>query len=131
MTERKPPNVTIRGWIEQQIQRAQREGQFDNLAGQGKPISKMPMTHETWVADKMRRENLSAIAALPPSLALPKEVEDLTGVLAKLRSETAVREHLADLNRRIRAAHLRPQEGPPLLVLQQDVEAHVERWRNR
>ena len=36
MTQRKPPGARWDSWIDQAIQRAQNEGQFDNLRGKGK-----------------------------------------------------------------------------------------------
>jgi hypothetical protein len=36
---------------------------------------------------------------------------------------------LEDLNDRIVKAHRRPQEGPPLRVMAQDVEKRVTAWR--
>ena len=38
MTERKPPERNWKSWVEEQIQDAQREGEFDRLEGKGKPI---------------------------------------------------------------------------------------------
>ena len=36
MTERKPPEMTFRSWIDQQISEAAERGAFDNLPGAGK-----------------------------------------------------------------------------------------------
>jgi hypothetical protein len=38
VTPRKPPELSIENWVEQQIQQAQRDGLFDDLAGQGRPL---------------------------------------------------------------------------------------------
>lgn len=131
MTDRKPSNVSIGGWVEGQILRAQRRGEFDNLPGQGEPLRGLNEPHDdmTWIAAKLRRENLSVTAVLPPSLALAKEVEDLPGLLARERSEKNVRAIVTDLNDRILAAHRRPQEGPPMRVMTRDVEKVVAAWR--
>ena len=106
-------------------------GSFDNLPGKGKPIPGLnePRHENAWVASLAKRENLPVSAMLPPSLALAKEVEDLPARLAKEKSERAVRDVVEDLNERIRLAHRRPQEGPPLRVWTRDVEALVESWR--
>ncbi|MCW2526125.1 MAG: hypothetical protein JWM76_985 [Pseudonocardiales bacterium] len=130
MTERKPPKVSWGSWVEHQIREAEKKGSFDNLPGKGKPIPGLaePHDHMRWVAEKLRRENLSAAAILPPALALAKEVEDLPALLAAQKTERAVRTVLEDLNRRILQAHRRPQEGPPMRVMTRDVEALVTEW---
>ena len=131
MTERKPPRVSWSGWIEQQIRGAERRGSFENLPGAGKPIPGLREPHDdmAWIAAKLRRENLPIAAILPPSLALAKEVEDLPERLAAEKSEAAVRRVVEDLNDRILKAHRRPQEGPPLRVMAQDVDKRVAAWR--
>jgi hypothetical protein len=131
VTERKPPKVSWAGWIEHQIRSAQRRGSFDDLPGAGKPIQGLNEPHDdmAWIAAKLRRENVSIAALLPPSLALAKEVEDLEARLLTEKSEAAVRRIVEDLNERIRLAHRRPQEGPPLRVMAQDVDKRVAAWR--
>ncbi|UQX90219.1 DUF1992 domain-containing protein [Jatrophihabitans telluris] len=131
MTPRKPANVSFGDWVEGQIRDAQRRGVFDDLPGAGQPLTGLPVAddHLSWVANKLRRENLPVAAILPPSLALPKEIEELPGRLARQRSEAQVREILDELNDRILKAHRRPQEGPPLLVMLQDVDKWVGAWR--
>lgn len=131
MTQRKPPGVSILGWVERQIRDAQLRGSFDNLPGQGRPIPGLNEPHDDldWIAAKLRRENLSVAAVLPPALALAKEVEDLPDRLAREKSESRVRAIVAELNDRISQAHRRPQEGPPLRVMPRDVDRVVADWR--
>jgi hypothetical protein len=133
MTERKPPNVSVGNWVERQIRDAQQRGSFDNLPGAGKPIPGLnePQHELSWVAAKLRLENVPIAAILPPSLALAKEVEDFPDRLAQEKSEMVVRRLIEDLNQRILQAHRRPQEGPPLRVMTRDVEKLVEAWRER
>ncbi len=125
--------MTVIGWVEHQIRTAQRRGDFDNLPGAGQPIAGIKDSHDTmdWVAAKLRRENVDVAGLLPPSLALAKEVEELPERVAQLRSEHAVREYIEDLNKRIREAHRRPQEGPPMRTRSQDVEQILADWRAR
>lgn len=132
MTRRRPPGMSYRSWVDEQIREAEARGAFDNLEGKGRPLPGLdgPRHELDWVAGLLRRENVDVAVLLPPSLALRKEVQDLRTTLAALPSEAKVREHLADLNRRIREAHRRPQEGPPLTVMSQDVEAAVARWHD-
>jgi hypothetical protein len=131
MTPRKPPGVSVESWVEHQIREAQRRGSFDNLPGEGKPIEGLDKPHNDldWIAAKLRRENLSVAAILPPALALAKEVEELPDRLLRERSEGRVRALVEDLNGRILQAHRRPQVGPPMRVMTQDANRLVEQWR--
>ena len=130
MTRRKPPGISYQTWVDQQVREAESRGAFQNLPGLGKPIDGIdrPQNELDWIASMLRRENVDASVLLPPSLRLRKEVEDLRTTLAGLPSEAQVRAHVEDLNQRIREAHRRPQEGPPLTVMSQDVDAAVGRW---
>ena len=38
MTRRKPPGLSYRSWVDEQIRDAERRGAFDNLPGKGKPL---------------------------------------------------------------------------------------------
>jgi hypothetical protein len=131
MTERKPPNMPVSSWVEQQIRRAEANGAFANLPGSGKPLSGMdrPRSDLDWIAAKLRREDVDVAALLPPALALAREVERLPDRLAAERSETGVRRVVEDLNRRIRSAVLIAPPGPPVRVRPLDVEDEVARWR--
>ena len=118
--------------VERAIQEAEQRGEFRNLPGAGKPLPGIgrPETEDWWLRQKATRENIGA-EALPPALALGKEVDDLPGTLDALRGETDVREALADLNERIRAALIGPIDGPPLRFGLIDTEAAVAAWRQR
>lgn len=133
MTERKPPDVSFEDWIERQIRTAQEGGAFDDLPGAGKPIPNTGRVDDEldWIAKKVKRENLDTSALLPPSLALPKELEDLPARVSRERSEEKVREIVLDLNERIRQEHRRPHHGPPLRAMPVDVEKIVEAWKQR
>jgi hypothetical protein len=115
--------------IDRQIREAQERGDFDNLPGSGKPLKSTTDVYdeEWWIKDLAQRENLSA--ALPPALALRREIQDLPETLAKTSSEKAVRDHLTDLNERIVAARRSVIEGPPITVKTVDVEPTVVVWR--
>ncbi len=132
VTERKPASSSWGGWVDQQIREAQERGDFDDLPGAGRPLPshERPLDAAQWAADLARREGLDTRAMLPPSLALPREVEDLPQRLAAERSEDDVRRLVLDLNERIRMAHLRPPEGPPLRGRPVDVDDAVETWRS-
>src|ERR1044072_1788650 len=113
--------MAVGAWVDGQIRGAQDRGEFDDLPGAGKPLPKRSDDVLEWVADKLRAENADTRALLPPSLQLRKELEGLPARLARVRSESAVREIVADLNKRIRAEILVPHPGPPLLVRLVDV----------
>ena len=75
MTERKPPGVSWETWIDRQIREGMERGDFDGLAGHGKPLADVDRPHDElwWVRNKLQREGVSY---LPPTLALRKDVED-------------------------------------------------------
>jgi hypothetical protein len=129
MTDRKPPAMPVGDWVERQIRQAQERGEMDNLPGAGKPLPNRQGGTMEWVTQKLREENHDTSALLPPSLALPKEVETLPARLKKVRTEREVRDIVADLNERIATVHRNPQNGPPLRLGQLDVDEVVHRWR--
>ena len=68
-------------WVDQQIRIAMERGDFDDLAGYGKPIEDLGVEHDPdwWIKKLVEREN---IAILPPALALRKEDAELDAALA-------------------------------------------------
>ncbi|MFD2422098.1 DnaJ family domain-containing protein [Amycolatopsis pigmentata] len=130
MTERKPPGVSIESWVERQIREAQEAGRFDNLPGAGKPLPGLGLPYDElwWVRQKMASEGLSAEAALPTPLRLRKEIERLPETVRPLPTETAVREVVDELNKRI-MDHLRAPSGPRVPVRPVDADAVVTTWK--
>jgi hypothetical protein len=128
VTERKPPGVSFETWIDRQIREAQARGEFDGLAGAGKPIADLdgPEDEMWWVKRKMAREN---VTFLPPTLALRKDAERALEAAAAAPSEVQVRRIMEEINARIREAHRKPMAGPPLRLAAYDVERVVDRWR--
>jgi hypothetical protein len=118
--------------IDRQIREAQERGEFENLPGLGKPLpgSGQPLHDDWWLNDMVQRENIGG-GALPLSLRLRKEYEDVAEFVATRRSEEQVRAYVADLNERIRKAMLGPVDGPPLLLKPLDPEQVVQEWRRR
>jgi hypothetical protein len=120
-------------WYESRIDRAIREaqerGDFDNLPGAGKPLPDTGDVYddEWWLKKLAKREDLSL--ALPPALALRKEIERLPALLATKKTEAAVRATVEDLNDRIRLARRGAFDGPPVTVGLVDVEAALAGWR--
>lgn len=129
MTDRKPPAMPVGDWVERQIRLAQERGEMDNLPGAGKPLPNRSGGALEWVTQKLREENHDTAALLPPSLALPKEVEALPARLKTVRTEREVRAIVADINERVATVHRNPQVGPPLRLGQLDADEVVHRWR--
>jgi hypothetical protein len=131
MTERKPIGMSFERWVDSQISRARDRGDFDDLAGAGKPLPRRTAEESAyaWVLDKARQENIDVLGMLPPALALRKEREDLPRRVVALPSEDAVRVVVGDFNDRVELFWRRPQEGPAVPVGLADVEALVAVWR--
>ena len=128
MTERKPANASFESWVDAQIREARERGEFDNLAGAGKPLASIDGHDDEmwWVKQWLKREELSFT---PPALALRKNVEDMLESIGRLRTERAVRDVVGELNERIRHMNrIPPIEGPPSNLMPLDVEAVVARW---
>lgn len=131
MTARKPLGMSFESWVDQQIVQAQARGEFDGLAGTGKPLPVWSddETAYEWVVAKAREENLDVFGMLPPGLALLKEREDLPRRAGALPSEAAVRALAEDFNERVQQFWRRPQESrwSPVPRLA-DVEELVAGW---
>jgi hypothetical protein len=131
MTERKPPGMSFETWVDNQISQGLARGDFDGLAGAGKPLprSSLDETGYEWVVAKARRENLDLLGMLPPGLALRKERDDLPRRAEQLPTEVAVRALAEDYNSRVQAFWRRPQESrwSPVPGLC-DVDALVAGW---
>lgn len=131
MTQRKPPGMSFETWVGGQISQAVARGDFDGLAGAGKPLSPAALdeTGYEWVIAKARKENLDVFGMLPPGLALKKEREDLPRRAESLPSAAAVRALGEDYNERVQAFWRRPQESrwSPVPGLA-DVDALVAGW---
>ncbi|GAA4532445.1 DnaJ family domain-containing protein [Amycolatopsis samaneae] len=131
MTKRKPVGASFGTWVDKQITIAEQRGDFDNLPGAGKPLPKGTGRDAAteWMLRQVRDRNLDTSDMLPPSLALPKEIQELPAKLAKERNEQRVREIVEDLNARILKAYREPQLGPPLAVALLDVDEEIASWR--
>jgi DnaJ homologue, subfamily C, member 28, conserved domain len=116
-------------WVERQVREAIERGEFDNLPGAGRPLPSINGREDEnwWVKSLLEREQLPM--PLPASLALRREVADLSQTLADVPDERTVRDIIDDLNRRIRDTHRRRVDGPPIVVKPVDVEQTVTDWR--
>jgi hypothetical protein len=131
MTERKPPGMSFRTWIDQQIDEATERGDFKDLPGAGQPLPRHDEKDaaEAWLRDYVRREGVSTEEFLPVPLKLRKEAERLAEAAPGLPSEQAVGAAAADLNERIMKWRRIPH-GPPIFVPLVDTESLVARWQD-
>ncbi|RZU54627.1 uncharacterized protein DUF1992 [Krasilnikovia cinnamomea] len=118
--------------VDRRIREAQEQGEFDNLPGTGKPLADHGREYDEdwWIKDWLEREG-AASAALPPTLALRREVEDLPAAVDRLRSEQAVRALVAEVNERIRQARVGLLDGPAVVLPPRDPDEVVGGWRAR
>lgn len=118
-------------YVEVRIQQAMRKGDFDDLPGAGKPIGNLGEVHDPdwWIRRKIEREKISGLG--PPALTLRTEDAGMDARLDAMVSERDVRETLDDFNRRVIEARRQLLGGPPVVTPLRDVDAEVERWRER
>jgi hypothetical protein len=115
--------------LDRQIREAAERGEFDNLPGAGRPLPGYGEGYreDWWLQDWVRREQISGLA--PATLLLRRQVEELPGTVAKLRSEAAVRRHVEQLNERILLARRGHLDGPPVILRTIDIDQVLRRWR--
>lgn len=115
----------FRRQAEQEIQRAEQAGAFDNLPGAGKPLPDIDAPYDPmwWVKKFVKRQRLESMR---PEYKLRLEVERTLERLATMPSEARVRSALGQLNARIR--RMNATVGTQTLAAI-DVEKRVARWR--
>lgn len=130
MTRRKPPHLRWKSWIDQQIEKARAEGAFDDLPGEGKPLSDLDEVYDPgwWAKKLVQREQISI---LPSALEIRRKVERVLEEIGTLRDEAQIREKLMGLNAEIAKANATVTAGPPTQIGPLDIEAIVESWRAR
>lgn len=130
MTERKPSHESVGDFVERQILEAQRRGDFDDLAGRGRPLEGLgrPDDELWWVRRKLREEHL---VGLPPALQARHARDEALADVVGARSETAVRRIVARANAVIGHVNRTTVSGPPTATMPLDVEEVVQHWRTR
>lgn len=118
-------------WIDRQVREAMERGEFDNLPGAGRPIPGLDGRHDEhwWIRSKLEKEDLRG--ALPTSLSLRREREEIQRTLADVRREEDAREIVEHLNDRIRDSHARRVEGPLLFIRTLNVDETIAEWQRR
>lgn len=116
--------------VDRRIREAREQGEFDNLPGLGRPLPDHGRDYDEdwWVKDWVRREGGGG--ALPPSLSVRRDVDVLADTVAGLTAERDVRDVVAELNQRIRAARVGLLDGPAVVLPLVDPDAVVRRWRD-
>ncbi|MCR1161748.1 DUF1992 domain-containing protein [Paenarthrobacter sp. UW852] len=117
--------------VEYLIRDAMDQGKFDNLKYAGKPIPGLGEHYDPdwWVKGLIQREKLSGIG--PPAILLRIEDSELDAKLDQQYTEKQVRDILEDFNKRVIEARRQLQGGPPVITKLRDVDAELERWRER
>jgi hypothetical protein len=130
MPQQKPPGKSYRDWVEEMIQEAQRDGEFERLEGAGQPIPGItdPYDPDWWVKKLLKREKLTI---LPPALELLKKVEAGLEAAWVARDEEDVRARVAGINAEIARVNSRVADGPATQLAPLDLESIVREWRAR
>src|SRR6185369_1199130 len=118
-------------WVDKQIREATERGEFDNLPGSGKPLPNRNELYDEdwWLKQWIAREGVTGDTALPTTLRLRREIEDIQKAAARKTSERDVRDLVDDLNRRIVDAIRGHVDGPPVPLRRVDADAVVRGWR--
>jgi hypothetical protein len=113
------------------VDRAVARGDFDNLSLAGKPIPGLGEAHDPdwWVKGLIQRENITGLG--PAAILLRTEDAELDGRLDRQYTEQQVRDILEDFNYRVIDARRQLLGGPPVITKLRDIDAEVERWRDR
>lgn len=113
------------------IRDAMAQGKFDNLKYAGKPVPGLGEAYDPdwWVKGLIQRENLTGMG--PKAILLRTEDTELDARLDAQFAEKQVRDILADFNKRVIDARRQLQGGPPVITKTRDIDAEVERWRER
>lgn len=113
------------------VRDAMAQGKFDNLKYAGKPIPGLGDSYDPdwWVKGLLQRENISGLG--PAAILLRSEDAELDAKLDQQLMEQQVRDIVQDFNRRVIDARRQLQGGPPVITKTRDVEAEVDRWRER
>lgn len=130
MTERKPPERSWESWVEEQIQNAQRDGEFDRLEGKGRPIPGIEEPYDPlwWVKKLLEREKLSV---LPLALEVRAKADHMLDEVWTLPTEARVVDRVAAINAEIARANRTTAAGPPTTLSPLDPDTVLEEWRHR
>lgn len=128
VTERKPAHETVPDFVERQITEAQARGDFDGLAGHGRPLSDLgrPDDELWWVRRKLRDEH---VVDLPPALLARRARDGALAAVARAESEDEVRDVVTRTNELIRRVNRTTVSGPPTATMPLDLDRVLADWR--
>jgi hypothetical protein len=127
----------IQGWftaihhiVENRIRQAQKEGQFDNLPGKGKPLK---LDDDSRIAPQLRASYriLKNAGLLPPEMQLRKEINELRELLNEVQCEEDARLLVREINEKILASNLMGGFSISSEKEQVYVEKIIERLKSR
>ncbi|MFC4336550.1 DnaJ family domain-containing protein [Salininema proteolyticum] len=116
--------------VESAIEQAIRQGAFDDLPGAGKPLENLDTSEGWWLRQKSTREKIGE-EALPATIRLRKELDELEDRADGFTKESDLREYLEDLNARLKKALMYPGDGPPINRGLVDIDEEVAAWSDR
>lgn len=130
MSERKPIQQCWNSWIDEQVERAQRDGAFDNLPGAGKPLKDLdrPYNEDWWLREFLEREQLSVT---PEPIELRTRIDALRAEAAKMTDEREVRRRFVAMNSLIARLNAIPSPDALVPVAPADIDEEVRAWRRR
>jgi hypothetical protein len=130
MSERKPIQQGWNSWIDEQVEKARKEGAFDNLPGTGKPLKNLdaPYEEDWWLREFLEREQLSVT---PEPIELRARIDTLRAEAAMLTDEREARRRFVAMNALIARMNSIPQPDALPPVAPVDVDAEVRAWRRR
>ena len=115
-------------WIDRLMREAEERGDFDDLAGRGRPLENLAEVHDPawWAKNFVQREDVSVV---PPAIEIKRSAERTLEKLPGFRREVDARAALEKLNDEIRQVNRLAAAGPPTSLAPLDVEAQLEGWR--
>lgn len=127
MTRRKPAHESVPDFVERQIREARDRGDFDGLAGHGRPLEDLgrPDDDLWWVRRKLRDEGVSD---LPPALRARRDRDAALAAVAAATSEAEVRRIVGEVNRTIRRINRTTISGPPTATMPLDLDRVLAQW---
>jgi hypothetical protein len=130
MTDQKPPGKSWKSWVEEQIQDAQRGGEFDRLEGKGRPIPGIEAPYDPlwWVKKLLEREKISM---LPLALEVRAKADKMLDTVWGLPTEAHVRERVGAINAEIARANRTTATGPPTTLAPLEIDDILAEWRRR
>lgn len=130
MPPRKPAGMSYESWIDRLLDRARREGEFDNLEGEGQPIGELDRSYDPdwWVKSYLRREKLGV---LPPELELRRKVAEALASLASIPTESKLVQVFSQLNDEISRHNRTVTGGPASTLVALDLDRVRRLWEQR